>query len=655
MNQTYYPNLLKPLSIRGNIIQSRLFFPNALPHFQQGPEQYPAEPITTFYSNLAKNGVGLVFFHYLDKKFLQNPDAIAGDQPHFPAYDFSDPKVWNYISQLNENIQYYGGLTMVDLFYQMMRDKAVIDSSQLTEADKHGPGWMRDAKQTAFTEADIDAYIDEGIQNALFLKSLGFNAGQVEISRYSVLGSFMSPTKNRRPDAFGGSLENRMKFPLRLLKRLRDAVGDDFLIVVECTSEPEYCPPPFEDTAELLRQAAPYIDLLHVRNGQRGSAYVKKENAYLYPPAIEFSEKLKAAGVTTPIAAWTGFVEPELMDRVLAEGKCDMISIGRQLIANPHFGELLSQGRGDEIIPCILCNKCHGISLKGEWVAGCSVNPELGIHARLDKLVKEPGTPKKIAIIGGGPAGMSAAKYAVERGHHPVLFEASEALGGQLKASRYPRFKWTLRRYLDHLIHEMDKLGVEVRLNTRATPALIQQEQYDIVIAATGALPKAPSYPGAASTPWNTYNIYGNEEKLGHHVVCIGGSESSVEGAIYLANQGHQVTLLSRKDSFGYDATPIHYLQEMRSSFYENKDAVFIPNAITKEIAPGKVIYTDPDGNTQTIFCDDIVAAGGMKSRSEEALAFYNAAPEFYIIGDAKRIGNVRKCTRDAFAALSQI
>ncbi len=655
MNQTYYPHLMSPLKLRDSIVQSRLLFPNALPHFQQGPETYPADPVVTFYTNLAKNGTGLIFYHHTIKQNLMDPDRIEGDEPHFPAYDISDPKVWNYICQLNDNIHYYGGLTIVDMFYQIFRDKAVIDSSMIPEEEKNGPAWMRDAKQTAFTEEDIDAYIEKGIHDALFLKSLGFNAGQVELSRYSVLGSFMSPLKNRRTDEYGGSLENRMRFPLKLLKRLRQAMGDDFIIMAECTYEDEYCPAPFEDMVELLKQAAPYIDLLHVRNGQRGTGYVKYEEDYLKPKALAYSEKLKAAGVSTPIAAWTGFVDPALMDKAIAEGKCDMISTGRQMIANPHFGELVSQGRGDEVVPCILCNKCHGISLHGDWMVGCSVNPELGIHARVHRMVKEPGEPKRIAIIGGGPAGMLAAKYTIERGHHPTVFESSDALGGQLKFSKYPRFKWPLRRYMEYLIHEMDKLGVDVRLNTRATPEMIKEGGFDVVIAATGAVPKKPNIPGAESTDWNTWNIYGSEEKLGSHVVCIGGSESSAEGATYLADCGHKVTLLSRKSNFGYDATPIHYLEELRAAFYSHDNVEFIPNADTVKIEKGRVTYRDEQGAEHTIECDDVVAAGGMQANAEAALAFYGSAPEFYTIGDGKKVGDVRKCNRDAFAIASQL
>jgi thioredoxin reductase len=323
-------------------------------------------------------------------------------------------------------------------------------------------------------------------------------------------------------------------------------------------------------------------------------------------------------------------------------------------ICNDELGKILKEGRGEDLNPCIECHVCRGVSFDHEWMSHCTINPVVGMAHRLDEFAEPVTRAKKVAIIGGGPAGMKCALWLKERGHTPVIFEATDSLGGQIKTSRYPDFKWELCRYLDFLISQMERKNIEVRLNTAATPEMIRAEGFDTVIAAVGAVPKKPDIAGAELAKWDIVNIYGHEDEIGHRVVVIGGASGAAEAAAYLARLGHQVTELSRKNIVAYDLNPIRTRGYMNHLVKESGVEI-IAEAAAKSIKAGAVTYTDKSGAEHTIECDDVLAAGGMKSGAELAVTFADAADEFYAIGDARHAGNMRTAIADAYSVAMQI
>ena len=255
--------------------------------------------------------------------------------------------------------------------------------------------------------------------------------------------------------------------------------------------------------------------------------------------------------------------------------------------------------------------------------------------------------------MGGGPAGMRAALYCAERGHDVTLFEASEALGGQLRLMDAPSFKWPLVRYREYLIRQLQKSDVTIRLHTSACADMLAAEGYDTVIAALGARPSLPPVKGAERCR-TVFETFGREAEFGKRVVVIGGSESGTEAGLYLAENGHEVTVLTRQSGLALDATPIHYRETIQEFYAALPNFSYIPFAAATEVGDGFVFCTDKDGAEHRIECDSVVALGGMKPMQEEAMALAGFGGDFYMIGDCRQVGNIHTGARDAYAVTHQ-
>lgn len=220
----------------------------------------------------------------------------------------------------------------------------------------------------------------------------------------------------------------------------------------------------------------------------------------------------------------------------------------------------------------------------------------------------------------------------------------------------YANFKWPIRRFRDYLERQLEKQGVTVHLGTEATPEGIRAIGYDAIIAAVGAVPKKPRVQGADSSDVLTHvSVFGREHALGKHVIVVGGSESATETALYLAQSGHQVTILTRRERLATDAQFSHYYSGLEHALREQKELRPVTCAKTVAVTDKTVTYLDRDGVEHTVVGDNVVACGGMRALQQEAVAFAECADQFFAIGDCNRVGNIHTCTRSAFSAAMQI
>ena len=659
-----YEHLLSPIRLRGMILKNRLWSGNSLPHYLQGPETFPSEAVINHVVRMAKNGAAVVTF-----ADWTAPDQRQrqGDAPHFPMYDINDPSVHNYLCQLSDQVHYYNSrlsIAMMPFNYDDNYDVSYIPANPAAAPgagsedplinDNAGTPILNFREKQEMTHEQIRQLIETTAQRIYFYKTMGFDLCTLHFSyNLTLFGRFISPKSNHRTDKYGGSIANRCRFLQEMCVRIRELCGQDFPIEVQISGQEEGGNT-IDDLVEMAKCLEGYVDVFQFRDGSADIShpigYNSKEHEYV---TLAYSEAVKKAGVKILCNPIGGYQMPDEADAMIAEGKADFMGAARAFFCDFDYYKKLLEGRGEDITPCVRCNKCHVPSLTDTWLSFCTVNPEMGIAEKLGLLTEPAGAIKRVAIIGGGPAGMRAAIYAAQRGHKVTLFEKSDYLGGQLRHADYYAFKWPLRRYRLWLIAQMEKAGVQLRLNTEATKESIRAEGFDAVIVAIGAQPQLPPVKGAEHAITH-FDVWGSEETLGQRIVVVGGSESGCETGIYLAEQGHDVTLLTRSKVLAPDMTPIHYRQDFTNYHHRVEKFHYIKQVTTTEIGDGYVCYTDQNGEAHRIECDTVVALGGMKALQDEAVSFYGCAPLFYMIGDCREVGDVQKCNRSAYFASHQ-
>jgi 2,4-dienoyl-CoA reductase-like NADH-dependent reductase (Old Yellow Enzyme family)/NADH dehydrogenase FAD-containing subunit len=677
-----YKYLLSPLKIGNVVIKNRTLYPNANPYFLQGPESFPAEGLMTFYTNLAKNGCAVITL-----AAYNNPNQRVGDYNNFPVhmpmFNLSDPSTGNYFSQLADDIHFYGSKILAASMPQVFPEGYSLHGGKAGSGfggPPGGPAGMRrpPVETKPATRQMIEDNIADFLERLRMFRAFGYDGVSIRMENHLI------PVKSQRDDEFAGNLKNRTRYIMMAADAIRRTFPDMLIAYTIAGEQPlgysgGMTGYNLDAGIEFARLADGRIDILEIREKDMakshptGFTFQKGEHE-----VIRYAAAMKAAGVKkTLLQPVGGFQDPEELNRYLAEGKCDMFGIARGFIADPEWGKKVTEGRGEDIIPCLWCNKCHATINDDPhpWISVCAVNPRMGIDHKLHRLVEPSGKAKKVAVIGGGPAGMRAAIYAAERGHDVTLYEKTDRLGGQTIYGDYASFKWPIGEYKAWLIRQLGQKDVEVIMNCAPSVDMINAGGFDAVIAATGAKPGTPDIEGLKTVGGlltkgylHCIEVYGNENKLGQKVIIIGGSETGIETAMYLCENGHDVTVLTRQKTIGHDCSRLHYITwafvgpdpetgstSLRPAWEKYKNLKGIVSVTTKKVEGGKVTYVDAQKAEHTIEADSVVLCGGMTPCANEALAFQDTANQFFIIGDANGCGNLQRCNRDAFSKASQI
>ena len=398
------------------------------------------------------------------------------------------------------------------------------------------------------------------------------------------------------------------------------------------------------------------VDIVHIRIDEHPNAWIQDEDR---PKSLAYAEAIKKAGIKLITCATAGFHSPIQNEEFIASGKTDMVGMTTPLFADPELIRKLMEGRADDIVPCVGCENCHGTSMAaGPWYSTCTVNPTWGMPPYQLKGITAPKTQKKVAVIGGGPAGMKAALVAAERGHKVTLYEKSDTLGGQQKITDYSSCKWDFKRFKDYLAYQVNKQGIEVLMTTNATAEMIKAKGYDTVIVAVGSQLVFSDWESQGNDKvCNIMDVYYNKKNVGKNIVLIGTGKYGAEACICMLKDGKTVTMLSPTPEL-CDVKDIgpHNMANQQSVLTNHPNFKYELETKIKGITGGKVTYTSKDGKESSIDADTVVIWSGTKPRYDEAAKFIGTADQVALIGDCTdKGGSVQKCMRHAFFTVSLV
>lgn len=640
-----YPHLMSPVKIGGHTLKSHLISLVSQPPFLQGPEQYPTDAIISHYISRVRHGVAMVTLF---------GTKVGVKTPHYSEWDFFDARCQHCISLLTEAIHGFGVKCTMTLGPDIPPGYDVSDG--ISSFFIRGDGSTSEPGRE-MPESMLIKVADEMVRLALALKETGFDGGYVHNAYRVNLGRFLSPATNKRTDKYGGDLENRIRYPLYVFDRIKKECGRDFIIETTVTAdEREKDGWTMDDTVRYAKALEGCADILHIRPHS-----VDMSSCLGFhggpTPWLPLAEEVKArAGTSVKIVAIGGFHDLESCDSLIAEDRVDLIGAARGFIADPDLGLKAVEGRNEDVVPCIRCNKCHRTGPTDPWAPACSVNPTWGMEHRLSEIVLPPSRRKKVAVIGGGPSGMNAAIICAGRGHEVTIYEKGDRLGGQLLVAGVPSFKWPIRRFTDYLVRQIAKRAIEVRLNTEATPEMIEAEGYDAVLVCLGSRPMVPPIPGAdGDSVVSAADVYGAEATLGERVVIVGGGEIGVETGMHLAQNGHEVTVIEMLPRLADDSAPVHFRAPFEEAWLGLPGFHFLVNARCTRIEDNRVVWADSEGAQHEVECDSVVLSVGYESRDDEAAAFFGTAAQFEMLGDCAAPGGVQKLMRNSFVVANQI
>jgi len=492
--------------------------------------------------------------------------------------------------------------------------------------------------------AETVAYFAEAAVRA---KKAGFDGVELHAAHGYLIDQFLSPISNKRTDEYGGDVHRRARFLLETIAAVKEAAGDDYPVWCRMDGR-EYGSEGItledaQETARLAQDAG--LVAIHVTAWGPATPINRTTPTFVSAILEELAEGIKKA-VSIPVIA-VGRLTPEDGERLLKEGKADLIAIGKAMLADPEWANKVASGRVDDINPCIICNECRD-DLRNLAVVGirCSVNATLGREKESE--IAPAAKPKKVLVVGGGPAGMEAARVAALRGHQVTLWEKESRLGGQLVQAAIPPHKDRVAPLYKYLETQLSKLGVSIQLNKEATAAAVAEFGPDAVVVATGVKPFVPDIPGLDKAQVvQAGDVLEGKVRVGDRVAIIGGELVGCETAEFLADRGKQVTVMRRGPEMATSVGPT--TRDFFLSRLLDKGITLLREARYDGVSSEGVDITTRDGEERTIEADTVVLAAGSVPDTALYEAIKDKVAEVYQIGDCVEPRLIRDAISEGF------
>lgn len=657
--------LLEPISVGPMKLSNRVVM--TAMHLNYCPQGEMTDRMVNFYRARARGGASLVIVGGAEI------DAEASGVDLFLS--IKDDKYIPGLKRLVDAVHEEGGKIAVQLYMAGAYSFASMKGLPIFAPSEYESYFTRQ-KTTAMTLADILRVQDDFVQAARRAKAAGFDAVEVLASAGYLICQFLSPKTNKRDDEYGGPLENRMRFGLEVIRKVREEAGSDMAVIVRVAGNDFVQDSHTNKEARVFARACQDAgaDCINVTGGWHESRVPQITMDLPQAGYVYLARGIKE-NVSVPVIGCNRINDPLIAEDVLAEGIADLVGVARGLLADPEFVNKARQQKFDEIRRCVACNqRCFDYVFQLRPV-GCMVNPKAGREGETE--LKPATKAKKIFVAGAGPAGCEFACAATERGHKVVLFDRVDYLGGQVHWSAVRTRKPEYLNMFTYYRAMLDKLKVDVRLNTELTPAFVAREKPDLVVVATGAAPFKPPIP-EVDLPYvlQAWDVLKDDLKTGTNVVVVGGGSVGLETAVFLASKGtispeqlyfltlHQaerpealrelitkgvknVTVLEMLGRVGQDLGPSTRWVLMKD--LHTRGIQIITGATMKSISEGKVTYTDSQGNEQTLPADTVVLAMGARSENFLAKELETTGVEVKVIGDAAKVGKIGDAVEEGF------
>lgn len=669
MGTEKYPHLFSPISIRGKVYKNRMIAaPTMFVHASYFiPEM--KENLYRMVENRAKGGFACVSTGEMPLNF-EEAQTLFQERPisfkHFHGTDFDIAK------EYADRIKAQGALAYFEFSHEGSR-------AECSEQPWGPEDWVREdgVKVKGMDEEMMKKVADDFYTISRFARECGFDGVLLHGGHGFLLQQFVSPWTNHRTDEYGGSMENRARFPKMCIEACRRGIGDDGIIELRFSAE-DGVPGgmTIDDTVEFCREIDGMVDIIQVSNGLKWLGNKTKTFSDFFAPHglnVEYAEKVKHAVKKSYVSVIGGFNGPELAEQVIADGKADFVEFGRQCFADPDMPNKTLRGEEDSIRRCVRCFNCYPGFCEHPtdvplWekigpeeaakiyspasMGQCAINPKTGFRFYPES-IPVPEKSRKVLIAGGGVGGCQAAVTARERGHEVILAEKSDKLGGVINFTDKDEDKYDLRNAKNVIIRDAQKSGAQIRLNTECTEQLIHEVNPDAMIIAVGAHPFVPPVPGIEKAV-NALYVYDQMDRIGENVVIAGGGLVGCEVGLHLARHGRKVTVIEMlpvmaNETFGYYRNAL--LDEM-----DKRGIRQILGARCLEFSD-RGVKIEKDGKEEFIEADTCCYSMGMRSNDKIVEKLKKAAGDIpvWVIGDAQHAGKVADAVRGGYMAAMEI
>jgi 2,4-dienoyl-CoA reductase-like NADH-dependent reductase (Old Yellow Enzyme family)/thioredoxin reductase len=629
----YYPSLFRPIKIDGMRLKNRLVVPPMGTGFAEEAGSV-SERLINYHEARAKGGFALITLE------VTAVDGVEGKGSLHQLSIFDDRFIPG-LKRLVDRAHDAGAKVGIQLYHPgRVTLPAILGGLQpVAPSPVPDPIWRQAPRE--LTIQDIKKLIELFAQGAARAKESGFDAIEVHGGHGYLISQFMSGYANKRTDEYGGGFEGFIRFPVEIIRRIRQLVGPDFPIFFRISGD-ELVPmgrTVTESVEVAKRLVQEGVNVIDVSIGVMESSAVTSA-----PPDMEqgFNAKMTAAfktALSVPVIAVGRINDPDIAEEIVSSGKADLVAIGRQSLTDPEWPNKVAKGQKNDIVKCISCNEgcIEGIVIWGRPMITCVQNLALGKEAEYAS--PHASKRKKVLVAGGGPSGLEAARTAALWGHKVILYEKDKALGGQINIAVIPPKKDIYNEVTLSRTKAIKELGVEIHLGRELTPDIVKQIAPEVLIIATGSKPLVPQVSGI-----NRKNVITAAEALrganmGDKVVIVGGGLVGCETADYLTQQGKEVTIVEMLRHTARDIGPAaRYFLRRRLA---EKGIKILTSTTVQEIIDGGIKVNSSEGSYILGPVDTVVIATGAESVNELGPKMKDIVPEIYVIGDAAKPGKI--------------